>query len=451
MRIGLVVEEFDPHRGGVEHWAVQFVSQLLMRGHEVHVVARRFCDQALCLPIIAHGLEDVRSRLGFAAAAERVLRGLELDVIHDTGAGWYCDVFQPHGGSRHAATRQNLLLVAPGLRRWKAGIQRILPRYRQFDALAARQYADDGRVVLALSHQVAADFRRYYNVAEERIRLIYNGVDTERFSPVHRAQYRLPIRRRLGIDDATVLYLIVAHNFRLKGVPTLLRTIARMKASGQPVHLAVVGGKGLRPWFRAARRAGAADVVSFTGAVEDAVPYYAAADVYVQPTFYDPCSLVVLEALASGLPVVTSRFNGAGELLTPERDGLLIADPNDVGQLQMSLERLLSAPIRRAMGEAARQLALKHTLTDNVDRVLEIYQEIVCRRRAERPARGQTPGEFVFRRRIGGLVDGQTPSNASHPTRKKAPSPAAATFLPSHDDFSQTPGGDLSGPSGALP
>ena len=93
MKIGLVVEQFDPLRGGLEQWSYQFASQLLDRGHEVHVVARRFGDQVQAMPILAHQLEGMRSRVGFAEAAESKLRSLGLDVIHDTGSGWYCDVF----------------------------------------------------------------------------------------------------------------------------------------------------------------------------------------------------------------------------------------------------------------------------------------------------------------------------------------------------------------------
>jgi UDP-glucose:(heptosyl)LPS alpha-1,3-glucosyltransferase len=418
MRIGLVIEEFDPHRGGVEHWTVQFTAQLLERGHEVHVVARRFCDRALRMPIIAHGLEGVDSRLGFAAAAEQTLRRMDLDVIHDMGAGWHCNVFQPHGGSRRAATQRNLMLVPPWMRGLKAAFQRFLPRYRQFNALVGRQYADDGRIVLALSRQVAEDFQRYHDVPREQIRLIYNGVDTQRFSPEHRETYREMLRRRLGIPADTVLMLIVAHNFRLKGVPTLLRTMGRLRQRGRRAHLVVVGGKNVGTYRRAAGRAGAAGAVTFTGSVEDTVPYYAAADLYVQPTFYDPCSLVVLEALASGLPIVTSRYNGAGELLTEGREGFLISDPHDARELQDCVEKLFHQPTRTVMGEAARQLSLRHTLQRNVEEVLAVYEEIAERRRAERLTQEAASGRFVFRRRIGAEGGVRSPSHA--PAEKSA-------------------------------
>ena len=91
------------------------------------------------------------------------------------------------------------------------------------------------------------------------------------------------------------------------------------------------------------------------GRIDNPVPYYAAADAYVQPTFYDPCSLVVLEALASGLPVVTSRFNGVSELLTQGREGYVIYDPADHYELAEALVPMFNPARRAAMGQASRR------------------------------------------------------------------------------------------------
>ena len=383
MRIGLVVEKFDPLCGGLEQWAFQFASQLLSRGHEVHVVAGRFGDQVQAMPIVAHRLEGVRSRLGFAEATERKLRSLNLDVIHDTGAGWYCDVFQPHGGSRRVAIEHNLLLLPRWLRPLKYAASKWLPRYRRFNALMARQYVNDGRILLALSRQTVNDFQDIHGIPADRIRLIYNGVDPERFSPEHRAKYRSAVRRRLGLSDDTLLLLIVAHNFPLKGLPTLLRAMGRLTDQRRPAHLVVVGGKQPERYGQVAGRMGTRSSVTFTGTVRDTVPFYAAADVYVHPTFHDSCSLVVLEALASGLPVITSRLNGASELITEGVEGHVLADPSDADALLSKLEPLFDSTVRNGMGRAARRLALEHSLRRNVDEVLRVYEEVVAARANE--------------------------------------------------------------------
>ena len=121
--------------------------------------------------------------------------------------------------------------------------------------------------------------------------------------------------------------------------------------------------------------------MQFLGSLGDPAPMYAAADVYVQPTYYDPCSLVLLEAIASGLPVITSRFNGAGELLTPGVEGDIIDDPGNDEALAASLAPLMDATRCEKMGLAARRLALDHTLEHNSREVVAVYEEIVCSRR----------------------------------------------------------------------
>lgn len=382
MKIGLVIGQFDPRRGGAERSTVQFAAGLIQRGHQVHVVARRFGDQTRRMPIVRHE-ENVRSRIGFARVAEATLRPLHLDVVHDMGAGWHCDVLQPRAGSAIAVGEQKLRLVPGWLRPLKRGFDRLTPRYRSLQRLIARQCVDDGRIVIAMSRMTADHFRRYHGLGPERIRLIYNGVDCRQFCPQHRLAHRHAVRRRLGVGDDTVVLLIVAHNFTLKGVPTLVNAMGRLAARRRPVHLVVVGGRRIGPFVRWAGRMGLAGSVTFTGAVEDTVPLYAAADVYVHPAIYDNCSRVVLEALASGLPVVTSRFDGAGELLTPGVEGFAVSDPTDVDELLGCLEVLFDAPARERMGRAARQLALEHTFDRSVDETLAVYQQITqARRRA---------------------------------------------------------------------
>lgn len=374
MRIGLAIESFDAARGGAEQWTSQYAAWLLRAGHEVHVVAAHFGGD-VPKGIVPHQIERPRTRVDFAAAAERALDALDLDVTHDMGAGWHCHVFQPHGGSRIAAFEQNLLLLPRWLRPIKRRAAPYLPRYHEFQRLLMGQYMAEDRIFIALSRMVARDFERFHGVRRSQIRIVYNGVDTERFSPEHCARYRQVVRDDFNLCDDETLLLIVAHNFRLKGVPGLVAAVERLRREGARVKLAVVGGK-RRP------RAGHPDVL-WIGPAADTVPYYAAADVYVQPTFYDPCSLVVLEAWASGLPVITSRFNGAGELMTPGVEGAILDDPGDLDELCASLRPMFDPATRAGMSAAARRLALAHTLDHNARELLAVYEEIAaCRRQA---------------------------------------------------------------------
>jgi UDP-glucose:(heptosyl)LPS alpha-1,3-glucosyltransferase len=111
--------------------------------------------------------------------------------------------------------------------------------------------------------------------------------------------------------------------------------------------------------------------------VVDAIPSYAAADVFIHPTWYDPCSLVTLEASASGLPVVTTRFNGASEMMRDGAEGFILDDPADVPQLAGRMRELLHPALRARQGAAGRALAMEHTFEQQTKQFLDLYAEIV--------------------------------------------------------------------------
>lgn len=376
MRIAIVIESLDTRRGGAEAWTWQYVQWLQARGLDVHVLACGFGAEAERLGISRHVLPPRSSRCALAAAFAERLKRLQPNIVHDMGCGWHCDVFQPHGGSRQAAFEQNLRLLPHPIAALKRRVAPLLPRYRDFARLTFRQYSGRQRLYVALSQMVAMHMQQYHGVSPQQIRVIYNGVDVNRFSPLARIKWRQPVRDRLGIADDELLVLIVAHNHRLKGVPALQRAVCRLKRLGCPIRLLVAGGQHHAP-MHSARRG-----VLYLGPVHDPAPLYAAADVYAHPTWYDPCSLVVLEALASGLPVVTTRCNGASELMRDGQQGYLLDDPADVNSLAVRLQSLLDGDLRARMGQCARTLAEAHTLARNFRQLAAIYEEIAQRRTA---------------------------------------------------------------------
>jgi UDP-glucose:(heptosyl)LPS alpha-1,3-glucosyltransferase len=380
MKVSLVIGHFDPRKGGAESWTYQFAQRLLQRGHELHVLAQTFSDAARQLPIAMHRLPTGVNRLKLAAAAETQLRSLDLDIIHDMGLGWYSDIFHSHDGSRSAQRDRKLRMLSPYLRLLKRPLQHVLPRYREFDALSARQFGERQQLFLALSWMVAHDYQHFHHVSADRIRLVYNGVDTECFSPEHRGKYREPIRRQMGVAEGETVFLFVGHDFKRKGLATAVRAVARLASAGERVRLVVVGGKRLQRDQQHTNRYRNEGPVTFVGLVDDPVPYYAAADAFVLPSFYDPCSLSVLEAAASGLPSITTHVNGAGELLTSDVNGFLLSNPEDDEQLAGQMRLLLEPVLRARMGEAAREMALDHSFERNCDQIIEIYDEVLERR-----------------------------------------------------------------------
>jgi UDP-glucose:(heptosyl)LPS alpha-1,3-glucosyltransferase len=386
MRIGIVTTELDPARGGMGQWCSQFVHALAYRGYELHVVAERFGAKPLPWNVARHRIDLNKSRSAFSAAAEKQLRELNLDVVHDMGAGWRSDLFQPHGGSHVAFLARRMAMYPRWLRALKRPIDSLLSRHRDCLRHCCRQFkisADRDIIYIALSQTVADDFVRLHQIRPERIAIVYNGVDCQKYSPVHRATYRESVRREIGVNDETMLLLLAAHNFRLKGVPELMRVTARLVDNRYAVHAVVVGGKRLAKWRRRAMRSRLTSRITFIGAVSDLIPYYAAADAYVHPTYYDPCSLVILEAAASGLPIVTTRrYNGAAELFREDSEILTVTNPYDSDALYERVAALFDDRLRTKLGAAARDVASRHPFRRNVEEILRLYEQSTSRRSA---------------------------------------------------------------------
>ena len=136
------------------------------------------------------------------------------------------------------------------------------------------------------------------------------------------------------------------------------------------------------PFERLARRLGIADRVRFLGYCTDMRNCYFAADFFVHPTFYDPCSHVVLEAMACGLPVITSRHNGASELMSPPREGYVLDDPHDHEELARLLAAMLDPARRAACGQAARRATAQWTFEHHYRQMLAVFAEAAARKRA---------------------------------------------------------------------
>lgn len=163
---------------------------------------------------------------------------------------------------------------------------------------------------------------QYYNVRPERVEVIYNGVDTGRFNPGGKNLYRQPLRKMYGISENELLLLFVSNDHKGKGLQTILR--AMLLSGEKGVRLMVVGSDSAKPYQRFAIENRLDEQVLFLGPQDKIERYYAAADIFVFPTTYDAFSNVCLEAMACGLPVITTINNGASESIEEGKDGFIL-------------------------------------------------------------------------------------------------------------------------------
>lgn len=359
MKVIVEIEHFDPRKGGAEAYTALLCDYLIKQGHHIEVLAIDWQNGSPGVNFVrvpVKGLTRWQRWLSFVAKTKTIVQERGADIVLAVNRGGGMDLFQPHGGTVPGSQRQNILRqpnsLTTGIK--AAGFQ-FGPKAIVARTLDHMAYQTAKRFV-ALSQMVASDMAQYYTIPKEKIALIYNGVDLQRFHPDTKKKYGHQVRKRLGIPDDMLVFSLVAHNFSLKGVRELIIAASNMEKRRKCCWL--VAGKGKPGRFlNLAEKLCVESRIMFTGAVSRAEEIYAASDVYVHPTWYDPCSLVVLEALASGLPVITTKFNGAGELLQDGKSGFVIESPRETDALHNIMTRLTNRELRDHMSVEARKLA----------------------------------------------------------------------------------------------
>ncbi len=387
MKVALIVEWLDAWRGGAETSTQQFIAHLIDLGVELEIYTRSRLSprpQMAVHTIKSAGPSRAFRTLSFCRRADEAVRAGDCDLVHAIAPSMAADIYQPRGGTYAETIRRNLALrthrPARMLKRLAQGVnvkQRMLLQFER--EMLTRE---DGPMVIALSDYVIDQLHRHYHLPDERIRKIFNGVDPDETDSATRAQQRCDVRSLYEIGKNDLLVLTVAHNFKLKGVRTLIEALSLLSGDPALAHLRalVVGKDKILAWQRLVDRRGLDRVVQFPGASQRIRAFYHAADVLCHPTFYDPCSRVVLEAQAAGLPCITTRFDGAAEVLEDGVTGYVLDAPEDATALADRLRRLADPATRQRMADAA-HAAPGADMHRHAQAVVDLYQSLNGRRR----------------------------------------------------------------------
>ncbi len=339
MRLGLIRYRYQP-AGGAERTLWLLAQGLLARGHEVHALVADWRGEA------PEGLviHQVAGRPGpaFARSARETLAGLGLDhclsLERVPGVAWW-----RAGDGVHAAWLARRSARAPWWRRLGYALN---PRHRDWLDLERRVAADPGlEGVIANSRLVAGELSDRLEIAPEKITLVRNGVDHAALLAARGE--RGSAREGLGLEKSRPTLLFLGSGFERKGLALAIRALAGIAGA----RLLVAGRDDPAPYRRLAARLKVAERVSFLGARGDAPRLLAAADALVLPTLYDPCANATLEALAAGLPVVTTPADGASELVVDGVNGFVAPDPGQPWELgricraALALGRLAPSPV----------------------------------------------------------------------------------------------------------
>ena len=237
-------------------------------------------------------------------------------------------------------------------------------------------------IILVNSRMVQRHFEEYYDIPASEVHVLPSAIDPDRFAADDRPKRRIEERQRWGIPIDEPVGLFVAMNYRLKGLAPLLHGLRHVEQTKR-FRIVVVGHPNYRRYEKMSRELGVEDRVMFLGFRADPRDQYFAADFLVHPTFYDPCSLVVLEALCCGLPVITSRYNGRRRIdHARPKEGFVIDDPHDHGSLAEAITKLLDSPTRSACSAAARQAARRWSFEDHYQQLMGLFQQAAGRKQA---------------------------------------------------------------------
>jgi UDP-glucose:(heptosyl)LPS alpha-1,3-glucosyltransferase len=383
MHVLFAIERMDLSRGGRETYTSQVASALAQRGCRVTVVCQSASWSAPGVEVVALGRRGRtgRQRLArFAADARRTWERASADVVHAMLPLPGATVYHLQGGTIRGQT-------AAGLRRRRAftrlaarAARAVNPVRRLAAALERRVIADSRIGLVCVSRLVADELRTYYG-RTENVHVLANAVNTPSPADPLRAEWRLTTRAALGASDADPVFIAVATNFALKGVAECIEAFAHWREDRPERHgarLIVAGRAEVDAYLRLARHRGVNAHVRFVPPTNEIFRWYAAADAAILLTWYDPCSLVVLEAARWGIPSITTAYNGAVEALDPGAV-IVVRSPRDIEGVVGALEELADPPRREARVATCQRLADRLSLERHVDGLLALYADLARR------------------------------------------------------------------------
>ena len=382
MKIALNIYKYLPTKGGGEGYLANFANQLAERGHEVHVYASKW--ESNNDKIHYHTIPSIRypkflKDILFVINSLREMTKCDFDIVHVVGRALGMNVFNPHCGVEKAWLKQNFMSINCPVSRILRQIAGCFSLRQNFILwLDRKQYTGKGvSRIIAISDMIKNDIIKYHNIEPEKIDVVYNGVDLNRFNPDNKNRYRKAMREKLSLGEELVI-LYISNNFRLKGLLTLVKSLGELKKSGKDFKALIIGRGNEAPYRQLAKKLGCLDNLIFLGHVGEIEKYYAASDLYVHPTFYDSCSLVTTESLASGLPVITTIYDGASGIMEDGKDGFVMKDPNNYGALAEKITLFLDDEFRQKASLAAREKAEKYPAEKNCEEIIGIYNEVVA-------------------------------------------------------------------------
>ncbi|MDD5241101.1 MAG: glycosyltransferase family 4 protein [Sulfuricella sp.] len=372
LNIALVRQRYTAF-GGAERFVANAMAALQLEGAQLTLVTRQWKTEGDSPPLICNPfyLGSVWRDRSFARCVCGTLKKHSFDLVQSHERIACCDVYRAGDGVHREWLKQRSRILRP---LGRLGI--ALNPYHRYTLAAEKKLFASSRLkaVICNSRMVKEEIQHYFGLPEDKLHVIYSGVDTAAFHPGLKKSHRAIIRAQYDIPPDAPLFLFVGSGFERKGLSILLQTLAALPAA---THLMIVGKDKKEAAFKGlADRLGVRARAHFAGAQNDVKPFYGASDAFVLPTLYDPFPNAALEAFACGLPVITSLKSGAAELVRQGVNGF-ICDALDGEALQHAMRRLLETSTRDALGNAARVTVESCTLEAMSIRLVALYRSLL--------------------------------------------------------------------------
>ncbi len=398
MKLAIITERANITLGGAERSVFELAARMALLGLDVKILAGAGTTQSRRVKVLCGNKKKRVSLNSFKKALSAHLKENHYDIVHSTLPFDFADVYQPRGGSYpEAAIRNAASYSTATLRIFKlltsfANSRRasLAQAERKLCKVIRRGRAKKTPVIAAISQYVRIQFKKHYNLPDEKIYLCPNGIRLLKSQQALKTdRLRAQIMTRLNIKqaDEPVFFLFAAHNFRLKGLSNLIKALALVseRSIQRPAYLIVAGRGQGHKYRRLAGRMKVKNRIIFFGPAGSISNLLAVTDVAVLPTYYDPSSRFILESLAAGKPVITTKYNGATDLFTPDRHGRVFESPGDVDSLAQAMKYFCSAEHITAAKKAIEQddIKSKVSIEAHCKKLLALYETILKNRTQE--------------------------------------------------------------------
>ena len=382
-KIALAIENFSKHKGGAESYAVSLASTLAEHGWETHLFGQNWDGEPHTAVFhrikIPKLLPSWAKMILFALKHKKMVKSQAFDVILGFGNTIYMNVYQSHGGVHRFSTARKLYTEKNIFLR---SIKRLLIVFSLKDKVrnwieSAPFRLDPKPKIIAISLMIKKDFTSFYHINEKEIKVIYNGIDTTKYNIELKERLRGSIRQQLRITDNDIAFLFISYDLKKKGIVPLIEAAAKLKKLNfTNFKLVVVGERPYPLLLKRVKRLSLENTVIFTGPTKTPEDYYANCDVLVLPTFYDACSLVVMEAMACGLPAITTIYNGAAGIIENEKDGYIISHPPRSAELVETMKALMLRERLKKMSVEASMTGKKYSVKRNHHEMIRVFNEL---------------------------------------------------------------------------